>query len=139
MKKVQSLFATTLLLLTTFMAAAQTDSFDKEIEKFLQVNGSSATYDMMFGQIKQQFKMSKPAVPDSVWGELKTAVYDKEVKNLTKQLVPLYKKHFTRAEIKVLIAFYQSPTGKKLAEETPLITKDAMKISQAWAIIHLNT
>ena len=134
MKTIRNLFTTTLLLLCGFMANAQSDNFDRDIEKFLQINGSEATYDMMYEQIKQQFKMSKPAVPDSVWAQLKTAVYDKELKTLTKQLVPIYKKHFTHADVKELIAFYESPVGKKLAKETPLITKDAMQISQTWAV-----
>lgn len=54
-----------------------------------------------------------------------------EVKELSKKLVneemvSIYDKHFTHQEIKDLIIFYESPTGKKMLEKTPEITKDLM-------------
>jgi hypothetical protein len=54
-----------------------------------------------------------------------------EVKELSKKLVneemvTIYDKHFTQDEIKDLIKFYESPTGKKMLEKTPEITKDLM-------------
>jgi len=52
-----------------------------------------------------------------------------EVKELSKKLVNeemvnIYDKHFTHEEIKDLVQFYESPTGKKLLEKNPEITKD---------------
>jgi len=54
-----------------------------------------------------------------------------EVKELSKRLVNeemvnIYDKHFTHEEIKDLIQFYESPTGKKLLEKNPEISKDLM-------------
>jgi len=54
-----------------------------------------------------------------------------EVKELSKKLVNeemvnIYDKHFTHEEIKDLVQFYESPTGKKLLEKNPEITKDLM-------------
>lgn len=54
-----------------------------------------------------------------------------ETKELSKKLVneemvQIYDKHFTQAEIKDLVAFYESPTGKKMIEKTPEITNDLM-------------
>lgn len=56
-----------------------------------------------------------------------------EVKELSKKLVnvemvKIYDKHFTHEEIKDLIVFYESPTGKKMLEKTPELTKDLMEI-----------
>lgn len=39
---------------------------------------------------------------------------------------PLYDKYFTEAELKDLIAFYKSPTGRKLLHATPQLTQAAM-------------
>ena len=55
-----------------------------------------------------------------------------ETKELSKKLVnvemvEIYDKHFTHDEIKDLIVFYESPTGKKILEKTPEITKDLME------------
>lgn len=42
------------------------------------------------------------------------------------ELVNLYDKHFTQGEIKDLIEFYESPTGKKILAKSPEITKELM-------------
>jgi len=52
-----------------------------------------------------------------------------EAKELSKKLVneemvQIYDNHFSHQEIKELITFYESPTGKKYLEETPEISKD---------------
>jgi hypothetical protein len=54
-----------------------------------------------------------------------------ETKELCKKLVDeemvkIYDKHFTQEEVKDLIKFYESPTGKKILDVTPDITKDLM-------------
>lgn len=42
------------------------------------------------------------------------------------ELVNIYDKHFTHGEIQDLIEFYESPTGKKILEKNPEITKELM-------------
>lgn len=44
--------------------------------------------------------------------------------------IALYDKYFTQEEIADLIAFYKSPSGKKLIEITPKIQNDLMIITQ---------
>jgi len=122
------------LLLTVFMTQAQNNDFDQDLVKLMSVNGTTETYNMVYDQLTAQLKQAKPNVPDSVWSNLKTEVFDMEVNELTKQLVPLYKKHFTQEDVKELISFYESPIGKKLTTETTLITKETMQISQTWGM-----
>jgi uncharacterized protein len=42
---------------------------------------------------------------------------------------PLYDKHFTEAELKDLVAFYKSPTGRKFIQVTPQLMQEAMAAS----------
>ncbi|MCX6219801.1 MAG: DUF2059 domain-containing protein [Bacteroidia bacterium] len=49
-------------------------------------------------------------------------------------LIPVYKKHFTQEEVKAIVAFYETPAGKKLAEKTPMVTMESMQLSQTWAM-----
>jgi len=122
------------LLLAVLIVKAQTDDYDNDIARYLQISGATATYDVVFDQMKGQLKTMKPAVPDFLWSNLKTEVFDKEIAELTKQLVPLYKKHFTHAEVKELISFYESPLGKKLATETPKLSRESMQLGQTWGM-----
>ena len=102
--------------------------------KMLQVNGSKGNTDAIFGQIVTRFKVAKPEVTEEKWAALKKDVFDVEVAELNKMLVPIYKKHFTPEEIKAILAFYETPVGKKLTEQSPLITAESMQLTQQWAM-----
>ncbi|MFA6451085.1 MAG: DUF2059 domain-containing protein [bacterium] len=41
--------------------------------------------------------------------------------------IPLYAKYFDEDDIKAMIAFYESPTGKKFIDLTPALTAEAMQ------------
>jgi uncharacterized protein len=122
------------LLLTVYMAQAQNNDFDQDLVKLMAVNGSTETYNMVYNQLTAQLKQAKPNVSDSVWSNLKHEVFDVEVNELAKQMVPLYKKYFTQEDVKELISFYESPIGKKLTTKTPLLTQESMQISQTWGM-----
>ncbi|MBS0350985.1 MAG: DUF2059 domain-containing protein [Proteobacteria bacterium] len=42
-------------------------------------------------------------------------------------IIPLYQKHYTHDDMSKLIAFYSSPTGKKLAREDSALTAESMQ------------
>ena len=106
------------LCLSMFVCHAQQTEAEKDILKLMEVNGSEANYDLAFEQIVSQFKMMKPNVPQLTWDMAKREVFDKEIVELNKKLIPVYQKNFAPAEIKQLIEFYQSPLGKKLVDGT---------------------
>ena len=54
-------------------------------------------------------------------------------KGLMKELVPVYEKHFSHEEIREMIAFYETPLGKKSIEVMPEVMADSMQIGQRWA------
>jgi len=133
-KIIRNVFSIVVLLVAATVLKAQTEPSDADIIKMQQVNGSAGTTDTMFGQVLAQLKPSKPDVTDEQWATLKKEVFDVEVAELNKQLIPIYKKHFTQDDVKALIAFYESPIGKKMAEKTPLITMESMQLSQIWGM-----
>ncbi len=47
---------------------------------------------------------------------------------MTNQIVRLYDRHFTAAEIKQLLQFYGSPLGQKFAAEMPKLTQEAQTV-----------
>ncbi len=122
------------LLFVQLVVSAQTDPFEADIIRMQQLNGSQGTTDAMFGRMVTQFKASKPEVTDAKWAALKKDVFDVEVAELNKQLIPVYKKLFTQEEVKAIVAFYESPAGKKLAEKTPQVTMESMQLTQTWAM-----
>jgi len=128
---IRSLICVAVLLVAAIGAKAQADSFDADIVKMQQLNGAT---EAMFSQIVMQFKSIKPGVTDEQWAAVKKDVFDVEVVELNNQLIPVYKKHFTQDEVQAIIAFYETPAGKKLAEKSPMIAVDSMQSSQAWGM-----
>ena len=122
------------LLVASIVVKAQTEPSDADIIKMQQVNGSAGSINAMYPQIVAQLKSVKPGVTDEQWAAVKKEVFDVEVAELSKQLIPIYKKHFTQEDVKAIIAFYESPVGKKLAEQTPLITVESMQLTQTWGM-----
>lgn len=49
-------------------------------------------------------------------------------------MLPIYQKHLTEADLHGIIAFYDTPVGKKFAEKTPLITLESMIAGQEWGL-----
>ena len=120
MKK--TIFIILSLLLSVSFVKAQDNEFEKQMALMLELNGSKESYDMVFEQIVTQMKYSMPNVSDEAWAKVKEDVFDKQIAELNKKLVPIYKKHFTIDEIKNIIAFYQTETGKKLAQKNGVIS-----------------
>lgn len=122
------------LCLAMLVGKAQQTEQEKDILKLMEVNGSAASYDLVYQQMVSQFKMMKPDVPQSVWDSAKTDVFDKEIVYLKKDLVAVYQKNFTADEVKQLIAFYTTPLGQKLVDGTTKITKESMPVAQQWGM-----
>jgi hypothetical protein len=50
------------------------------------------------------------------------------------EVIKLYATHFTESELKDLLTFYKSPTGKKLLTESQVILDEAVKKGEAWGL-----
>jgi hypothetical protein len=42
------------------------------------------------------------------------------------ELIPIYQRHFTKSDVDALIAFYESPVGKKFLREQPRVTEESL-------------
>jgi len=45
----------------------------------------------------------------------------------------IYAKHFTEAELKDIVAFYKTPSGKKMVAEEPKAIQESLDAAQQWA------
>jgi hypothetical protein len=59
--------------------------------------------------------------------------YDSRVNELVDQTARDYASHFTEAELKEILAFYQSPVGKKMIIEEPKALDESMQGAAKWA------
>lgn len=54
--------------------------------------------------------------------------------SLLDELVPIYARHFTHQDVRNMIAFYETPLGRKMLEVTPRIMQESMQLGQQWAL-----
>ncbi|HEX6908188.1 MAG TPA: DUF2059 domain-containing protein [Terriglobales bacterium] len=76
---------------------------------------------------------ARPDVPEQFWQDF--AVEFKRQASpdeLMKAILPIYDKHFTHQEIRQLIAFYQSPLGRKISTTLPEIQRESIEAGRNW-------
>lgn len=91
---------------------------DEMMESILPMLKQSASENIKGDDAKEKFDKYM----DFVTSETKELVN----KVINEDMVMIYDKHFTDQEVKDLIQFYESKTGKKMLEKTPEIMKDVM-------------
>jgi uncharacterized protein len=52
---------------------------------------------------------------------------DLPIDGLIDDMIPVYQKHLTRADVNAMSTFYASPTGQKLLREMPAMTAESMQ------------
>ena len=117
-------------VLLTFGAQAQSAEFKASVRKLMAVSGSDATLKMIPEQILSMIEQQAPALPESVKVEIQ-AMFSEEA--LLSLMVPIYAKYYTQQDMDDLIAFYDTPLGKKLSTVQPQITLESMSVAQQWA------
>jgi len=138
-----------LLFLFCLPAAAQvapaatndTPATKEQIEKLFEVmHIREQSHLMMDSMQKQMLAMSTQSIkvryPQITAAELARAnrISEETFKDLPldamlDDMIPIYQKHLTPADVDAMIAFYSSPTGQKLMQQMPQITQEAMQVS----------
>ncbi|MFT7156740.1 MAG: hypothetical protein ACI8Q1_001755 [Parvicella sp.] len=126
------LFILSILFISSNYSYAE-DNFDKDILRFLEINGSKQTMAPMVDQMVKQFRSMNSSVPNDFWTLLKLDL-TADMTDLMKKMVPIYKKHLTHEEVKGLIEFYESPVGKSFTSKSGLIMQESMQIGQQWGM-----
>lgn len=141
---VNNWIAGVLLMLSAVCSAAEPLTPEKmqDTKKLLEVTGAlkvgQSMSEAIVNQMSQSLKKARPDIPDKAFGviasEVNKTIAD-EIANkngLIDMMVGLYHKHFTHQEIREMIAFYQTPTGKKVGALAPVISQEGFAIGQQW-------
>lgn len=129
----KSSFLTLLLVLvTTFSFSQENSTYKTSLKQLIQISGSEAAYNSALDQMISIFKQQQSNVPKEFWDEFAIELNKDAIGQLINMILPVYQKHLTEADLKGIIAFYETPLGKKYAEKTPLITQESMLAGQEW-------
>jgi hypothetical protein len=133
-----------LLMLVVVCHGAVADQVNKakyaDIKRLIEVTGSADVAEQFAAAASQQIfhtlKITRPDIPDralAVIDKELVALFSEKVSapgGLIDQIIPVYDKYFTGQEIKELLAFYQSPTGRKTMVVLPKVTNETMEAGQ---------
>lgn len=127
-----SILTLLLAFVTTFSFSQENNSYKSSLTKLIRVSGSEAAYKGILDQMVSMFKQQQSNVPKEFWDEFAIEVNENAIDRLVNLVLPIYQKHLTEADLLGVIAFYETPAGKKFAEKTPLITQESMLAGQEW-------
>lgn len=112
-----------------FAEVGEDTAKQKDIRALMEASGElNNMRQAMLGMINSM-RQTTPDAPAGFWDEFAKAVMTDELPSL---LVPVYDRHFTHDQIRELITFWKSPTGRMLAEKQPLLQQDAMSVGEHW-------
>ena len=134
------LFCSLLLLLVSGPLLADSASHAAEARRFVELTRADKMAVPAYMQVRQMFaqrfaqnggKAAQKAVLERYQAQADQAL-DKVVGKgrLDDELVALYSDAFTEAELKELLAFYQTPTGRKVLEQMPQLMAHAAQLTQ---------
>ncbi len=110
-------------------SSAMDPAKEKDIRRLLDVTGAGKLGVQVMTQMITSFRTSLPKVPSTFWDDFQKQIRPSE---LVDMVVPIYDRHFSDEDIKKLIAFYETPAGKKFIAATPAITQESMAAGQEW-------
>lgn len=110
-----------------------------DIERLLEMTGALAVgkqmADAIVGQLSQTLRQARPDIPARVLDALPEdvgAVLDANMPALEAGLIPIYDRHFSHQEIREMIRFYNTETGRKTIRVMPLLLHESMQLGQRW-------
>ncbi|WP_327438534.1 DUF2059 domain-containing protein [Pseudomonas donghuensis] len=140
MTRLRALFTAVALVCASGQVLADTASHNASAEKFLMMAHADKLGTPVYMQVQQMFAQrfeqtkapaSKKSVLDSYQAKANAAL-DQAIgwNKLKPDMVKLYTSTFTESELKDLVAFYQSPLGKKVLEKMPQVTQQSAQLTQ---------
>ena len=120
MKKV---FLTLAVIFLVNIASAQ-DSFKADAMKVIEMSGAAGPMQMAKDQILQSIPEAKKVEFSQDFDASLPASYDK--------LATIYMETYSPEDIKAMLAFYQSPVGKKISASAGELFKKSTAAGQEW-------
>lgn len=113
-----------LLCFTPSLVAQSTPTATKEanIRKLLVQTDAKGIFKRSLETQMNMMKASASQIPPKFWDEILKEV---DADKFIELLIPVYDKHFSNDELEGLIAFYDTPLGKKMVSKLPQIMAES--------------
>lgn len=132
-----------ILALCVIHVPANADELTQEkradIERLLAMTNALAMGKQMAAMVvtnlTQALQKARPDIPQAALNVLPAevaAVFDENMGSLKEEIIPIYHKYFTAAELKEMIRFYSTDLGQKAIRVMPALMQEGMAAGQRW-------
>jgi hypothetical protein len=108
----------------THVGFAQDEAFKKDVLRVIEMSGAANQMKSAKNQILQMVPKEKQAAFIIEFDSTLPSLYDK--------LAVIYMEEYSKEDIKAMIAFYESPVGKKINEKSGVILEKSQAAGQEW-------
>jgi hypothetical protein len=108
----------------THVGFAQDEAFKKDVLRVIEMSGATNQMKSAKNQILQMVPKEKQAAFIIEFDATLPSLYDK--------LATIYMEEYSKEDIKAMIAFYESPVGKKINEKSGVILEKSQAAGQEW-------
>ena len=108
----------------THVGFAQDEAFKKDVLRVIEMSGATNQMKSAKNQILQMVPKEKQAAFIIEFDSTLPSLYDK--------LATIYMEEYSKEDIKAMIAFYESPVGKKINEKSGVILEKSQAAGQEW-------
>ena len=122
MKKLIVTFA---LVLVVQVGFSQDDAFKKDVLKVIEMSGSANAMKAAKNQILKMIPQEKQAAFILEFDASMPALYDK--------MAVIYLETYTKEEIKGMLAYFESPIGKKISEKAGEVFEKTQVAGKEWS------
>ena len=123
-----------IVLALTFSLLGAANAFaepatSKSIRYLMAISDADQMPAMIVQQLRPALEHVLPDASDRFWEKFQA---DVDTQGIEQQVIEIYQKHLTEKDVKNLIAFYSTPTGRKIIRIQPAITQESMVLGRAW-------
>ena len=108
----------------THVGFAQDEAFKKDVLRVIEMSGATNQMKSAKNQILQMVPKEKQAAFIIEFDATLPSLYDK--------MAAIYMEEYSKEDIKAMIAFYESPVGKKINEKSGVILEKSQAAGQEW-------
>jgi hypothetical protein len=108
-------------------------------KELVSLKGGASMFDPLVAGVIESAKNSLVPTNPQLSKELNDVAtqlrkeYDPKRAEVLNEVAKIYAQHFSEQELKEIVAFYQTPVGKKMITEEPIALNQSLAAAQAWA------
>ncbi|MCA1563361.1 MAG: DUF2059 domain-containing protein [Acidobacteria bacterium] len=116
----------------------------EEAQRLMEVTGAlklaRQMASMTANQMLKATQAANPQIParaGAIITEITNAEFDQAFApggEMAAGIAEVYARHFTVDELREMIAFYESPIGRKVTESLPVVAQESMQVGMGWAL-----